>query len=226
MASTPSKTPNSGAVRKAPNLSDLRKFAVNRPGAIEAIYEPLYDYQTYPAAGTSTLSFFQNPVGQNSTTLEDTNMRAAGSMPSPQQFLVTNIQVDFRPGISPTTLGAADANSFTKDAEKILSQGVLRFTVGSKDYLVSFPLGLFPPVNRLTGYAALSNATTAAAGLATRIDYAQAGGPMFQLTPVLLQSTQNFVVRLEWPDGVVATPSTVAGRIGVRLGGYLYRNSQ
>lgn len=214
-------------VRRPPALRDLRQYAVNRPGQIEAIAEPLYDYQTYPTAGASTLTFFQTPVGSGGATLEDTNMRLAGALPSPQQFLVTNIQVDFRPGVAVTTTGTAAvqaSDNYANDVETILSRGALRFRVGSKDYLTAFPLMKFPPAHRLFGFAGWAG--FASATDAVNATYAQAGGPVFQCTPILLQSTQNFAITLEWPDGAVATPSGIAGRIGLILGGYLYRNSQ
>ena len=58
-----------------------------------------------------------------------------------------------------------------------------------------------------------------------RIDYAVFTGPVYQITPVRLIPTQNFNVSLNWATAV-ALPSGVNGRIGVILGGFLYRLSQ
>ena len=95
-------------LQQIPSLGDLQQYNVNRPGQIEGIRSSLYDFQTYAAAGTTTqYTFFQVPVGQSSKTLADTNMEAAGSLPSPKSFLVESIEVCIFPGLSPSTIGAA-----------------------------------------------------------------------------------------------------------------------
>lgn len=79
------------------NPEVFAKFAVNRPGQIEAIRQPLYDLQAYPAAGATSLTFFAVPNGQSSKTLSDTNMETAGSLPNPKRFLVLGISLQFFP---------------------------------------------------------------------------------------------------------------------------------
>lgn len=216
------------ATRRAPSLNALAQYNVNRPGAIEAVWQPLYDYQTYAAAGQTSLTFFQTPVGGGSTprTLADTNMRSAGQLPAPQQFLVQNVQVILLPGFTVSSLGAAAATSFAQDVYSILSSGVLRMRVGSKDYVEMAPLMEFPPTTKLSGFAAASDASTAGAGLAWKMTYASADGVPFSVVPIRLIANQNFSVTLEWPTAVAVPSTNATTKIGVKLGGYLYRNSQ
>lgn len=214
-----------GQMKIPPSTNQLRKYGVNVPDSVVAISQPLYHYQTYAAAGQTQLTFFQNPVGQNSLTFADTNVEAAGSMPSPKRMLVTGIEVAFFPGGSPGTFGAQAAPNLVNDVYAVMKSGWLDFFVGSASWLKDAPIGKFPSPYRMAGMAALSDQSTIAADLQTKIDYATFAGKPYEITPVELSSNQNFNVTLNWP-AVVATPSTVAGRIGVILHGFQYRLSQ
>lgn len=202
------------------------QFAVNDLDKMEAITQPLYSYQAYPAAGANTLVFFQNPVSGTVTT-EDTNMQLAGQLPAPQKFLVQGIGIDYLPGTAASSLGAANANSQLNDVYTILRRGYLSFTIGSKDYLNVSPLMSLPPRSHIDGVAALSDATTPAASLNNKISVGYCNGPVFKPNPLLLEASQNFKVTLSWPGGAVAIPSADnAARIGVILYGTLYRSPQ
>ena len=100
-----------------------------------------------------------------------------------------------------------------------------RFRIGDKDYLQEAPLGVLPQSFRLAGGAALSDTTTAGAGQTTVIDYAVMAGPVYQLVPLRLISNQEFVAAINSP-ALVAMPSGVDGRFGVRLHGPRYRLAQ
>jgi hypothetical protein len=208
-----------------PSSAQLKKYGVNVPDSVVAISQPLYHYQVYAAAGQTQLTFFQNPVGQNGLTFADTNVEAAGSMPSPKRMLVTGIQVQFFPGSLPGTFGAGAVANNWNDMNAVYQSGWLDFFVGSASWLKDAPIGKFPPDYRLAGTAAMSDSTTAAAAQANMVDYAAMAGRPYDITPIELSSNQNFNVTLNWP-AVVATPSTVAGRIGVTLMGFQYRLSQ
>ena len=86
-------------MRKLPTLQDLKQFAVTKPGQIEATAQSLYDFQTYAAAGQTSLQFFQTPKGQGGKTAADTNLEQAGQLPAGKNFLVTSIEVKFYPGV-------------------------------------------------------------------------------------------------------------------------------
>lgn len=219
-------------MKQAPSLAAARsKYAVNRGGEYEVIFSPLYDYQTYAAAGQASLSFFQVQQGQSSKTLSDTNMEAAGILPAPKHFLTTGIEIVFVPG---NTVGMTGDRSVAAtapgrnwdDVNKVAKRGLLRFFIGSKDYLVDAPLGVFPQSWRLAGATSMADQTTIAATSFSQVDYAAMAGRPYEITPVFIPSQQNFRITTEWPEGVQALPSGVAGRIGVRMMGYLYRLSQ
>lgn len=210
--------------RKPPALKDRANLQVNRPGK-ESVWWPLYDFATYAAAGQTELSFFQNPIGQSSKTLADTNMTSAGQLPANQSFIITGIQTVFFPGVDPGTLSVAAANLFVNDMWEIFKSGYGKLFIGSKDYVQMAPIGAFPSQFRMGGFAAASDSTTAGATQASQIGYASFAGPEFKIAELAIPSNQNFNFSLHWP-AVVATPSTVAGRIGVYLNGWLTRNSQ
>lgn len=208
----------------SPNRAS-EQFRVNVPGAAEGIRQPLYDYQEYAAAGQTSLTFFATPAGSNSKTKADTNMTLAGQLPAPQSFLLQQIEIDFFPGVSPTPAKAATASAFLNDVWAVGKGGLLTLNIMSKVELELAPLNNFPCVNRISGFAAASDVTAAAAAQLQVINYGAWGGPVFKVAPMLIKSSQNFSVVLSWPTAV-ALPSTVAGRIGVKLGGVLYRAVQ
>ena len=214
------------ARRRPPSLEALSQYNVNRPGQIEAVYQPLYDYQLYAAAGQTSLTFFQVPVGGGAVprTLADTNMRSAGQLPAPQQFLIQSIQVQLLPGFALTSAAAIAATSFAQDAYTILANGILRLRVGSKDYVEHSPLIDFPPTSRMSGFAAASTGTGDATTF--KATYAQADGVPFAVVPIRLIASQNFSVTLEWPAAVAVPSANATTRIGVKFTGYMYRNSQ
>lgn len=209
-----------------PGISARDAHIVNRAGMEEGIWQPLYDFQTYPNAGTTKMTFFQLPIGQSSKTEADTNMESAGQLPQPKFFLATSIMLVLFPGFNPSIEQAAPpADSHWNDQYAFHKSGYLDLFIGSKSYLKSGPLGRFPPDFRLAGAAALSDASTAAVNLFSRTEYATMAGPVFSIVPVLLEPNQNFNVTLNWPTAV-AMPSGIDSRVGVMLNGYLYRLSQ
>lgn len=239
------------AISRLPTLTELAGFLVNRPGEIEGIRQSLYDFNLYPTAGATQFNFFQLPQGQGVSTAQgnaantkgdaDTNMRAAGSLPSPIHHLVTSIEIHAWPGsvstantytpqvvyafiAVPTAVQAPISAGAANDLNAILQGGSLNFFIGSKSYLTEASLVRFPPKARLEIDAAIASnsATTGTVAVVS----AKAGGiPYTMDPPVLLTPTQNFVVQLNYPVAI-ATPSGFNARVGVILDGYLYRNSQ
>lgn len=212
-------------------MRNIDRYRVNRPGAQEYTRQTLYDFQTYANAGQQQLLFFQVPKGQGGKTIADTNMEAAGSLPSPKLFKVESIEILFYPGVLPVTLAAALAESeFANDVYTVAKSGSLKFFIGSKSYLEEAPIGRFPPKCRLeTDFSvALQRSQTTAADAEDQIsmDYAAFAGRPYRIDPeIVLEPTQNFSIELNWP-AAVALPSGVDGRIGVVLDGILIRNSQ
>ena len=214
-----------------PNIADLNQYSVNRSGQAEGIRQCIYDFQAYAAVGQTSLTFFQVPVGQSGKTYADTNMSTPGVLPSPQKFLIQSIELHFFPGVlnSPVedTATPFPSSQFVNDVAAISNNGFLELNIGSKNYLREAPLGVFPPKAHLVGNAAM--ATSIAGSTAASFNmtsFATLGGrPYFTEPPLLLEPTQNFNVTLNWPTAV-ALPSGIAGRIGIKLDGILYRLSQ
>lgn len=214
--------------RKPPSIDALQAYNVNRPGQIEAIWQPYYDFLTYPAAGQTQLTFFQRTVGTAGTTLADTNMRASGQFPRPVQFLVTGLQVVYSPVKAVAEVAALVTTPSVpltniNDVNAVARSGWLRLTIGSKDYLTDAPIGKFPPVYCLDVAGELGPNVNAAT-LTQVVDYANISGKYYSVTPFLIPSNQNFDVTLNWPAAVAVTGAT--NRIGVILDGFEYRLSQ
>lgn len=207
--------------KKPPNLAQLSKYNPNRAGAIESVWQPLYDFQTYAMAGQTQLSFFQVPVGQSSKTLADTNMVNQGMLAAPQRFFVTGIMVCFIP-LNTVTAANVTPRALTNllDVNAVANSGYLNFSIGAKNYLTDAPTGKFPPNFTIGGLVA---AATATATTGTDANYARATGRYYEITPFLIPATQNFAVTLNWPTAVSITAN---GRIGVILDGFLFRESQ
>jgi hypothetical protein len=211
-----------------PDMTALQNYNVNRAGQPEVVWQPQYDYQTYGTGGATTFTFFQTPVGQSSTTLATTSMVAAGQFPRPQEFLVTGIQVLFRPGaaIGQAAVAPASAvNNNWNDANGVLTAtgAWLELYIGSKAYLDDGPLAKFPQQFGLTGGAWRASASTAVASGESYLDYVRSAGRYYSITPVKIPANQNFRVTINFPTAVTVV---TAGKIGVILDGFLYRLSQ
>lgn len=195
-------------------------------GVDKVLKNPLYDYQTYAAAGQTSLTFFSVPNGQGGKTLADTNMKIAGSLPVGEAATIQFIDVMFWPGNAVNGSGAIATSGLNwQDVYTVAKSGFLRFVIGNTEFCVDGPLGMFPSITRLAGSAAMADATTAAAALHSQIDYASFAGMRYQIPPQGIESNQSFAVTLNWPTAV-ALPSGVAGRIGVRLDGQYFRSAQ
>lgn len=214
------------------SIAQLKEYAVNRQDQYEITRQPLYDTLTYPAAGSTTLTFFQNPIGQNGKTKEDTNLESAGQLPAPKYFLIESIELRFFPGVLPVTsvatpAAAADGPSFfTDDTYTFQKAGYLELFIGSKAYLDDGPMGKFPPKTKLeTEFATSTDA--GASAFTIQMDYAAlCGRPYFIDPQITLIPNQNFSITLNWPNGAQALPSGQAARVQCAMDGLLYRLSQ
>ena len=215
-----------------PALATLARYNPNRADSVEGIWQPFYDFQAYAQAGQTSLNFFAVPRGQAGKTLADTNMTLAGQFPAPTAFFCTAIMVAFFPLNDPSvaSVTAQRALANWEDAIGVANSGWLELTIGSKVYLTDAPIGKFPPNFTIGGVAAATMAIMpTTAGLTapvfpqTDVNYARSQGRYYEVTPFLIPQGQNFSVTLNWP-AVVAI--TVAGRIGVILDGFYFRQSQ
>jgi len=218
-------------VRVCPPSADMwsnpGQFSVNMTPTMEAISQPLYSYQSYPAAGVQTLSFFQTSA-TGAVTIEDTNMQVPSQLPAPQKFLIQGIGIDFLSGLAPVLGPRADAAvSQANDFWAVLRRGAFNLTVGAKPYLDMAPLMSLPTRAHMEMMAATASSTTPAAALQVLMSNAWSEGDVFKPIPVLLEAGQNFKCTISFPGGAVALPSAdAAARIGVTLYGTLYRSPQ
>lgn len=231
-----------------PTAADFQAARVTNPGQSEVVRQRLYDWNLYPAAGVSQISFFQQPVGQGITTAlggavgsgktqHDTSMSLGGQLPSGQQMLAESIEVIMYPGAVATantytpaavksfaTVAALTTSNSSNDVNTFYQSGLLELNILAKNYLRETPLGAFPPKAYLNVNAALASnsATTSEVGLSQ----AHGAGRPYYLSPnVLIQPAVNFEVLLRWP-AAVAMPSGFNARVGVVIDGFVMRASQ
>ena len=136
------------------SFADAEGFRVNRSQEYEVTRQSLYDFQTYAAAGQTSLTFFQVPIGQTGKTIADTNLELAGQLPAPKNFVVESIEIYFFPADAPvsidnTAVVTAAITNYANDVDAVAQSGSLDFFIGSKSYLQEAPLGRFPPKTRL-----------------------------------------------------------------------------
>jgi hypothetical protein len=223
--------------RQGLDQADLAKYRSYVPDVNDVIWQPLYDYQLYPAAGALNFNFFATPQGQGATsafgaaagvkTIQDTNMQLAGQLGAGNQFLVMGIEVELwtsnLPGlfaaIAPT---AAQQARNWDDVYSILRNGVLTLNIQNRIYAQDAPLMKFPTQTGLDGVAE-SSGTVAAVYVQT--EYAVGNGLAYNIVPVLIKENQAFGVNINFA-AAIASVSTSDLRIGVRLNGKMIRNAQ
>ncbi len=228
--------------------NDFAAGAVMNPNQSEIVRGRLYDYQLYPTAGATQLTFFSSPVGQGLTTalggtagsaktLWDTNMQLGGQLANGAAYLVQSIEVLFLPGsvstantYTPAAIGAlttaAAAATFgpSNDVNTFYQSGMLEFNIFNKNYLRETPLAAFPPKAWL-GMDSSQGNNSATLG-SNIMQLTKAGGRPYYLEPfITLKAAVNFEVLLKWP-ALVATGSGFNGRVGVLFDGAFMRASQ
>lgn len=219
-----------------PDLATFAKYGVNVQGVTDVIWQPLYDHLQYPAAGTSSLEFFQVQKGQGATTapnatgaksLSDTNMTLAGQLPQPQSHLSLGLSFRIYPGVAPGEGGVTNANAgrFVNDVWNVFRSGAVEFIVGEKPRIQEAPLGKMGSQVSLGGFASMADQTTAAASSFSQVDYAYIRSPIYRIAASAIPWGQNFIVRVSWP-ALVTLPSAAAARIGCDIHGWLARAAQ
>lgn len=211
------------------SLQDLENYDVNVEGQPKVVWQPEWDYQTYPSAGFSGQTlFYQEPIGQNNKTLEDTSMRGQGRLPTPVNMLVTGIEALFFPGVDPVALsgGLNVTESIWNDLYAVHNGRLsIKLTIGDQEWLREAPLGVFPSQFYLDGSASVFYTQGAAADELAKIDYASFRGPMYQVVPYRLISNQEFAITVNSPSAI-PMPSGQNARWGFRLHGYRFSLAQ
>jgi hypothetical protein len=229
-----------------PTAADFNARRVTNPSQSEVIRQRLYDYQIYPQAGVTQLTFFQSPIGQGTTsavgatvgtskTFFDTNMELGGQLPSGKSFLIESIEVVFFPGstatgyipaaegyvgVSATLAQVADIN----DVNTFYQAGLVELNVLSKNYVRETPSIAFPPKANID-LSASTSVVTAGNNVQGANLLKATGRPYFVEPSIALQPAVNFEVVIRYP-AAVSLGSGFNGRVGVILDGYLMRASQ
>lgn len=228
----------------------LAAHKVGVAGQSDVIWSPIYDFQSYPSAGSLALTFYTSPIGSGTTsapnggtgakTRFDTNLTVNSQLTKGNEFYMTGIECLFFPGVNNSTstpfgvlpgrgsVALANVGQFVNDLWEVGNSGLITFTVGTdRSYVQDGPLMMFPPVTRLALAAAVSNtfdSDSTATAVVEEISYAVWSGEPYTLVPLYIESNQSFTAQITWP-AVIATPSTQIGRIGLRSRGYLIRQA-
>ena len=188
---------------------DLRDLAVVGGGS-DIIDWELYDTLNIPNAGTQVnFKYFQQSVGPNGITLEQTNMDIPAQLPNGVRFVVQEI-------LAQPVIGFTTSKADLTDLIKVSHQGVITLNIGTRSYFQ------VPILNCLGG---VLQGFTSAFDAATALTYA---GPRslvsgkLEYSPVI-PSTFNFNVTLDYPTA--PAPAT-AVKFRVALKGKLIRPRQ
>lgn len=221
----------------------LNTHRVGVPGTKDVIWNPLYDFLSYPSAGGQLFTFYANPQGQGVSSTPgagavakqatDTNLTIGNQLTLGNEFYMIGSESLFYPGVSnaalpltvlpgranvPTTVGV-----FVNDVWSVGNGGVKKMTIGTdRVYINDGPLMMFPPSTRLALQAALSGNAITTAG--QEIAYAAWSGEPYSIVPIYIQSNQQFTMTVTYPV-IIPTPSTQIGRLGDRMRGYLIRQA-
>jgi hypothetical protein len=176
-----------------PIPSGLANHAVTVPNASEWVDKVLWDTQQYAAAGQVTLDFFQGLPAS----LPAGNLTQAGTIGN-NIFIIRSIGV-FARG---TATGAAGVGL---GIAVLASQGVLRLSIGAKDYGV-WPIHLLPVGGGVSGFASDNTGLIPYETTNIGLPDPRAG---YNLTrPLLIPPNLNFRVRLEWAAAIAITNAT------------------
>lgn len=178
------------------------------PGLLERIQQPLYDRNTVATSGTTSLNFFQVPLGGTGAgastpkTQVQTNMDQGGSLPYPKNFEIHAIRLINQYGAAIADLNAIFNNSW------------FRLFIGTKDYLVvnSFMLtagvGLDGVASGSTNVVSVTNGRPDQRGIYVLAE------------PIDLIPQQNFRCELNFPTAQTLS-ATVA--VSIYLDGFFKR---
>lgn len=189
----------------------------------------IYDTAIYAAAGQDNLSLCAVPEGgqlndnSRSKTSEDTNLQAAGTLPANQAMLVTGIQLIFTPS---SAIGHAESDAdctvaklLANDVAAFYNHGLLHLALKGVDIIKDGPLMMFPPQSGVKGSAAIVNTDT---NNNRTIELINCEGKPYPIEPFAWMGGEVITAKLLWPNGKVALPSGLTGRVKLRIHGDIY----
>ncbi len=202
---------------------EFERYNSQYGSALEKIGWMWWDTQPYVTAATTALAFFTAIPA----TLNLGNMEIAGQLASPKAFFVRAIRVKLltNPFIiaagAPPLIQIGSAN----DATNLLHNGVLRFTIGQKNY-GEWPLWCLPAGGGIVVQFAAPGAAAGAVLDANNNGIQDPRAAYTMSVPVFIGPQINFRIDLLWPAGAVALGATTPLPIWVGLDGDLLRPVQ
>lgn len=205
---------------------DLNRLQIQR--------KQFYSYVTYPLAGASQLNFFGQAVGNNGSTLEDTNIPVQGSFGT-SHFLIKGVEIKYKlPAYNLTAYTGTDATTVTSELlGGLFGAGVFEFAVNAKTYIqVNKPFMQMPPADGRVSFYSVGgpDANTAAE---PNVDLNTRSENRYLCDPeIFILSQQNFQASINFPSGAIpvrASSIITSGnplRVGVVLDGYEFRPVQ
>jgi hypothetical protein len=206
---------------------DLNRLQIQR--------KQFYSYVTYPKAGTSQLNFFGQAVGNNNSTLDDTNIPVQGSFGT-SHFLIKGIECKWKlKTYNPTAYIGTDATTITSDLlGGLFGAGVFELVVNAKTYIqVNKPFLQIPPADGRVSYWTAGNYSANIAA-EPNVELNSRSESRYLCDPeIFILSQQNFSAQINFPSGACAVrassvvdDSTNPLKVGVVLDGYEFRPVQ
>lgn len=189
----------------------------------------VFDTAIYAAAGQDNLVLLSVPEGgqlndnSRAKTMEDTNLQAAGSLPQNQAMLVKGVQLLFLAsgaiGHAETDATCTAAKLLANDVAAFYNYGLLHLALKGVDIIKDGPLSLYPPQSHIEGSAAMVNTDT---DNSRTIELINCKGHPYPIEPFTWRGGEVITAKLLWPNGKVALPSGLTGRVKIRLYGDIY----
>jgi hypothetical protein len=212
-----------------------RQYGTMAEGQLQTQRKQFWSYVSYPIAGTPQLNFFGQALGNNGSTLEDTNLPVQGSFGT-SSFIIKGISCKYK--ILNQNLVAYAGTDATAFGAEILGglfgAGVFEFSINAKSYLqISKPFHQLPPGDgRVRTYS--TGQVSAAFDCEPDVALSARKENKYICDPeIFVAAQQNFAAAISFPSGIVPVlaSSIINGttnvlRVGIVLDGIEIRPVQ
>lgn len=187
--------------------SGYRAYETQYPGVLETIGAVLYDTVQYVSGSTTSLQLFNS----TRSTIDLSNMEAAGQLPYPKSFLIRAVRFYIKqvPRSQDRAASGSVQTGALANVARLINTGVFTLQIGAKPYF-QYPLWALPSGGGVFPAMGLTNIAAGAPIVGTVVDAGVNGLPdaraVLTLTkPILIGPQINFVGLLEWPSAVTLT---------------------
>lgn len=188
------------------------QYVVGSPPAtpvLRPLKQPMYDTETYPAAGVGRLQWFVNSSTIAATgaakTLAETNMTQNGNLGTPLEFDLIGFNFEIQYG---TTI---------PDRSNIENTGVFIWIFGQNTPWLTIPITRIPEGSGYSGATTANNVTAIAQGVPHATNFYNFS---VDRRARHIFSNESFHGELQYPNGVVTI--TVATRLRMFMLGVLF----